>query len=531
MKPLIFFKALGVFIFITVFTAGAVLPGPNDVVTVALDIDPTTINILETKIGIDIVMQHMHESILSSDPVTGDLEPLLARKITILPNRKDIKVTLEKNHKFHTGEPLTAKDVKWTYEQAVTPENAHLVAASLEEIEDIEIIDDYTLVFHHYEPFAPWPENMWIGICSKNYFEKVGRKKFRTQPVGSGTFKFVSRSIGENVIMEAAEGYTYPENIYNKARTKIIKRKARQKKVDFKTLKFISVRDAITRSAMLETGEADLIYGILPHDAKRLGINKKVKVKKTSNVPSFFALATKPLLYPIMADSKFQRALTHAINRNEIIDKVFLGEGYPMYMYASKSELGYDPSVKFEFNPDKSKKLVKASSYKPGSPIILTFTNAVPSSEIIAPIVQKYLKDIGVTVQLQQLEAGVQATYSRNKDRREGHMTLYAWAGGRDPHIRIILTIPSNSSYTSYPGRPSKDILDKLVVQQQTELDPQKRLAVLKKIHRIVTKEPSSIPLYGLNQIYAMRNRIDYTWTPKSAFPFNLTRIKVLKSK
>ena len=155
----------------------------------------------------------------------------------------------------------------------------------------------------------------------------------------------------------------------------------------------------------------------------------------------------------------------------------------------------------------------------------------MPSSEIIAPIIQKYLKDIGVSVQLQQLEAGVQATYSRNKDRREGHMTLYAWAGGRDPHIRIILTIPSNSSYTSYPGRPSKDILDKLVVQQQTELDPQKRLAALKKIHAIITKEPSSIPLYGLNQIYAMQTRINYNWTPKSAFPFNLQRIKVLKTK
>ena len=102
MKRLFFFKALGVFIFISVFTAGAVLAGPNDVVTVALDIDPTTINILETKIGIDIVMQHMHESILSSDPVTGDLEPLLARKITIMPNRKDIKVTLEKITNFIT---------------------------------------------------------------------------------------------------------------------------------------------------------------------------------------------------------------------------------------------------------------------------------------------------------------------------------------------------------------------------------------------------------------------------------------------
>ncbi len=529
MKLNFYIKAFSTIFLIIVFISSAALAGPTDVVSVALDVEPTTINILETKIGVDIVMQHMHEGLMTSDPVTGDLEPILAGSITIMPNGKDIKVTLEKNHKFHTGDPVTAHDVKWTYEQAVSPENAHLVAASLEEIEDIEVIDNYNLIFHYYEPFAPWPENMWIGICSKNYFEKVGREKFRAQPVGSGPFRFVSRKIGENIIMEANEGYAYPENLYDSTQTKIIKRNASRKKVDFKTLKFFIVRDPITRLAMLETGELDLVYGLLPHDAKRIGLKPDIKVKKTSNVPSFFALATKPLLYPIMQDFKFQMALTHAINRQEIIDKVFLGEGYPMYMYASKSELGYDPTVKFEFNPDKARKLVKESSYKPGDPIILTWTNAVPSSEIIAPIIQKYLRDVGITVQLQQLEAGVQATYSRNKDRREGHMTLYTWAGGRDPQTRIILTVPSDSSYTSYPGRPSKDILDKLVVQQQRELDPQKRLAVLKKIHAILTKEPSSVPLYGLNQIYAMRTKIDYTWTPKSAFPFNLTRTKISK--
>lgn len=523
------FKTVISMALISIFTTAISLAGPNDVVTVALDVDPTTINILESKIGVDIVMQHMHENLMSSDPVTGDLEPVLAESITILPNGKDVKVIIEKNHTFHTGDPVTAHDIQWTYEQAIMPQNAHLVAASLEEIEYIEVIDDYTLVFHYYEPFAPWRENMWLGICSKKYFEKVGREKFKTEPVGSGAFRFVSRDIGENIIMEAVEGYAYPENIYNQNGTRIIKRNAKRGKIDFKTLKFISVRDSITRLAMLETGEVDLVYGMLPHDARRMGMKPNIKVKKTSNVPSFYALATKPLLYPIMADQKFQKALTHAINRQEIIEKVFLGEGYPMYMYASRSELGYDPTIKVDFNPDLARKLVKESSYKPGDPIVLTFTNAVPSSELIAPIIQKYLRDVGVSVQLQQLEAGTQATYSRNKDRREGHMTLYAWPGGRDPQTRIILTVPSDSSYTSYPGRPSKDILDKLVQQQAMEMDKEKRLAILKKIHAILTKEPSSIPLYGLNQIYAMRNWIDYTWTPKAAYPFNLTRIKVIK--
>lgn len=523
-------KSLCIYLVAILFSAATVFADTSDTVTVAINDSPSTVNVLAVQSGMDIVMQHMHENLMTSDSVNGNLEYSLANTITIMPNGKDIKVTIERNHKFHTGDPLTTHDIKWSYEQAVNPQNAHLLAVSLEEIEDIEIINDHTMIFHYYEPFAPWKENMWLGICSKNYFEKVGGSEFRSKPVGSGPFRFVSYKVGESVIMEAYENYTYPVNIYDKTRTTVIQRKVSRKKVDYKTLKFITVQDNISRINMLLTGEVDLIYNILPQNTRKLHSNKNIKVKKESNVPSFYALATKPKLFPVMKDQKFQKALSLAINRKEIIDRVFLGEGYPMYMYASKSELGYNPAIKVPFDPDKARQLVKESSYKPGDPITLTFTNAVESGHIIAPIIQKYLSDVGITVTLQQLEANVQRTYARDRDAREGHMTLYSWPGGRDPHMRILLTVPSDSLYTAYPERPSKEILDKLVIQQQRELDPQKRLAILKKIHAILTKEPSSIPLYGLNQIYAMRTRIDYNWTPKAPLPFNLYRIQMVKT-
>ena len=134
-------------------------------------------------------------------------------------------------------------------------------------------------------------------------------------------------------------------------------------------------------------------------------------------------------------------AFTYAINRQEIVDKIFLGEGYPMYMFASRSELGYDPSIVYEFNPDRARELVKKSSYKPGTPIILTYTSAIPNAGLVAATIQNYMKDVGVTIKLQKLEAGLQATYARNRDPREGHMSMYAWAGGRDPSTRLLLTL------------------------------------------------------------------------------------------
>jgi ABC-type transport system substrate-binding protein len=139
------------------------------------------------------------------------------------------------------------------------------------------------------------------------------------------------------------------------------------------------------------------------------------------------------------------------------------------------------------------------------------------------------MKDVGVTIQLQLLEAGIQATYARTKDPKEGHLTLYSWAGGRDPGNRLMLTIPSTSVYCAWTTRPNKDLLDDLVMRQAHETDRAKRLVLLKKIHETLAQEPGTPVLFGLNQIYAHTERIEYEWLKKESFPFSLNRIKILK--
>ena len=493
--------------------------GPTGTVKVGLMYDPSTLNMLELRTGVELpVILHLHEALQATDAFTGErtFENSLTEEATVLENGKDIRFKLSKGHFFHTGDPVTAHDVKFTYEQCVNPKNANLMAGPLDEIEKIEVLDDYNLIFRFYEPYAAWRELLWIGITSKKYFDKVGMEGFRKHPVGSGPFRFVSRNIGENVILEAYDKYRWRE-------------KGKERKVEFKTLEFITVPDEISRMAMLETGELDLISDILPHQAKRLEKNKNIIVKRESTAPSMYGLSSKPDNYPIFKEADFALAFSYAINRQELVDKIFLGEGYPMYMFASRSELGYDPEIKYEFNPDKARELVKKSSYKPGTPITLTYTSAVPNAALVAAAIQNYMQNVGVTITLQQLEAGVQATYSRTRDKKEGHLTLYAWAGGRDPSTRLILTMPKTSIYNAWATRKKQDQMDKLVMAQARETNQEKRLALLKEIHQLLREEPSGPILFGLNQIYAMRDRIDYSWLPNEAFLFYLNRIKIVK--
>ena len=371
---------------------------------------------------------------------------------------------------------------------------------------------------------------LWIGICSKKYYEKVGPKKFGKHPVGSGPFRFVERKIGESITLETVPDFSWQESVpYVDPDTKEEKTKLVETKVDFGTLMFLIVPDDVTRMAMLETGELDLISDILPHKIKRLEKNKQITIKRESTAPSLYALSSKPDNYPILKDADFVRSFNYAINRQEIVDKIFLGEGYPMYMFASRSELGYDPEIVYEFDPDGARKLVQKSSYKPGTPITLTYTSAIPNSQLVAAAIQDYMKDVGVAIKLQLLEAGLQATYARKRDPREGHLTLYAWAGGRDPSTRLLLTMPSNSIYNSWKTRKHQKLIDKLTYAQAQETDPEKRLAIINQIHELLREEPAGAILFGLNVIYAMQDRIEYSWLPMEAYLFYLNRIKVVK--
>ncbi|MBW1813453.1 MAG: ABC transporter substrate-binding protein, partial [Deltaproteobacteria bacterium] len=415
---------------------------------------------------------------------------------------------IKKGLRFHTGDPLTAHDIKFTYEQCLNPENGNIMAGFLDEIEEIEILDNHNFIFHFHEPYASWRTLGIIGICSKEYYEKVGREEFRSQPVGSGPFRYIDRKRSESVTLEAVEDH--------------------RMKAGFTTLNFKVVPDEIKRIKLLESGELDLISHIQPNNIERLKKKAHIKVK-SAIVPSLYALSLKQDTFPIMRDKKLGQAIMMGINRQEIVDNVFMGAGYPLYMYTNKIELGYDPSYKIEFNPKKAKALVNQSTYKPGTPLILTYHSGFPDAKQVISVIQKYMQDIGITVKLYELDTKAFYNYARTKDKRQGHLAVYALGGGRDPNIRLLVTLPSDGPYNSYSDRPRQKEVDTLVYAQGKEMNQKKRLLILKKLHQILQSDYTYIPLFGLNVIYAMNDSIDYNWIPGVSYFSQLNSIKILR--
>ncbi|MBL7174497.1 MAG: ABC transporter substrate-binding protein [Desulfobacteraceae bacterium] len=484
----------------------------KDTVRVALNADPERVDYLQGGQNAGPVYRAMHRGLLGEiDPDRPGWRRLeLAESVEILPSKKAIKVRIKPGQVFHNGDPVTASDVSFTFKQLIDPANANPIATLLRAVDRIEVIDNQNLIYHFKRPYAPWQDILTTAVLSKKYYEEAGDKKFRQNPVGCGAFRFVSRSLGEKVILEAAN--QNPEL-----------------KADFKTMEFLTITDAITRTSMLVTEELDLVLELQPHQLKQLKKESHIKIKKTDQIPSMYSMPMRVSWYPELRDPKLRLAMTHAINRKELVEKLFLGEGYPIYQWTSLTGLDYFSDMKIEHDPEKAKRLVKESGYRPGTPITLTYTSTTPNDIILSQIIQRYLTNIGLTVKLQQLERGVYVTYLRKKDKRIGHLSLSGRPWPADPHIRFILFYRSKAPYCSYTDRPNHKELDRLIVRQATEVDPTKRQKLFRKIYEIEAADPQYVPLFGLNMIYAMNKKIDYTWVSGAPGLVDLHKIQIIE--
>lgn len=161
------------FILVSVCIFGSTGFAVDDVIKVALNASPSTLNVMELKTNIDVTFSvAIHEGLMGFEYKTGKRVMVLAKSITVMENNKDLRIRLKKNARFHNGDPLTAHDVKFSYEEAVDPKNANILAGPLDEIEEIEVLDDYNLIFRFYDPYAPWLELMTLGIVPKNIIRK-----------------------------------------------------------------------------------------------------------------------------------------------------------------------------------------------------------------------------------------------------------------------------------------------------------------------------------------------------------------------
>src|SRR6266850_4069238 len=268
--------------------------------------DPSTAPAQITPFGI---LFALHDALVRPLPGKGKMSPSLAESWSESADGLVYEFKLRRDLKFHNGDPVTAEDVKFSYERYRGAGAKEIQA----HVRQVEIVDPLTVRFQLNEP---WPDFMtFYGttataagiVVPKKYVTQVGDDGFRKHPIGAGPYKFVSHKPGVEVVVEAYTGYW--------RRVPNVKRYVMK-----------SVPEGTTRVAMLKNGEADIAFALDGEDALNVKRDSRLQLVPSKHASIYwieFADQWDPK--SPWHDRRLRLAVNHALNRQAINEVSCLG--------------------------------------------------------------------------------------------------------------------------------------------------------------------------------------------------------------
>src|SRR5437867_13411904 len=162
----------------------------------------------------DVVLKPMYENLLTRDPKTGELAPMLAERWQVLDGGRTWRFHIRKGVRFHNGAELTAEDVRFTFASLAKEGSANSLAPEFRAIKSMEVENPHTLTVHFDKPFVVFGNKVNQGlfascafIQSKRHIEAAGEQGAERQPIGTGPWKFVEHVRGDRIVYEAVENH------------------------------------------------------------------------------------------------------------------------------------------------------------------------------------------------------------------------------------------------------------------------------------------------------------------------------------
>jgi peptide/nickel transport system substrate-binding protein len=390
---------------------------------------------------------------------------------------------LRPNLKFHNGDPVTAEDVKFSFDRYKGAAATQLK----ERVKEVEVVDPRTVRFHLQQP---WPDFMtFYGttasaagiVVPKKYMTEVGDDGFKKHPIGAGPYKFASTKPGIEVVLEANTDYW-------------------RRVPNVKTLVMRSVPEATTRGLMVRTGEADIGFALDGPDAE--GLQKDGFQVVASKHASIFWIEFPEQWDPKSPwhDKRLRQAANHALNR-EIINKVAcLGFCPPAGVIVPRV---MDFALQVEpipYDPKKAKQLLAEAGHPNG--FDAGEFAAIPGFPTVADAVVNDLNAAGIRVRLRQME---RATFYANwREKKLPSVFMVAAGNSGNAASRVQTFMYSKGEYAN-GGYPE---IDELYLKQATERDPKKREEVLHKIQQLTIERAMFAPIMDLRALIGVGPKV-----------------------
>jgi peptide/nickel transport system substrate-binding protein len=455
--------------------------------------DPSTAPPQITPFG---MLYAIHDALVR--PYPGQkMGPSLAESWRESPDGKTYEFKLRKHLTFHNGDPVTAEDVKFSFERYRGAGYKEFQAR----VQQVEIVDPLTVRFQLKEP---WPDFMtFYGttataagiVVPKKYMTQVGEDGFKKHPIGAGPYKFVSHQPGIEVVLEANPSYwRHVPNV--------------------KKLVMKSVPDANTRAVMLKTGDADIAFALDGPDAEDIRRDPRMQVVASKHASIFwveFADQWDPK--SPWHDKRLRLAVNYALDRAKINEAACLGFCPPAGVIVPRV---MDFALQVEpppYDPQKARQLLAEAGYPNG--LDAGEFVGIPGFPTVAESVLNYLNGAGIRMRMRPMERAT--FYAAWREKKLHGLFLTAAGNSGNAASRVQEFIQSKGSYAS-GGYPD---LDDLFQQQARERDPKKREALLFKIQQLTIDRVMFAPVMDLRVLMGVGPRVtEHTITQVWMSPF-----------
>lgn len=332
---------------------------------------------VDTDAGTRDVVFNLYEGLVkpTSD---GGFIAAVASDYTISDDAKTYTFTLRDGVTFHDGTPVTIEDVKYSIDRYAEIQGESSAFSSL--VDSVEVQDDKTLVVNLKESYSEFLPMMTIAIIPKSNEDPAGN------PIGTGPFKYVSYTPGQNLELEKYDGY-WQEGVPS---------------LDSVEFKFIA--DVDTAFVELQAGTIDILKYLTAAQAETLGDEDYNIVQGSMNLVHAMYLNS---AYEPLSKTEVRQALCYAVDRDAINNFIFGGKSHIIgsHMIPAMSKY-YEPEAEtvYSYDPEKAKELLADAGYADGFDLEITVPSSYSQHVDSAQIIADELSQVGVNVTLNQVE-------------------------------------------------------------------------------------------------------------------------------
>ena len=428
-----------------------------------------------------MVLYALHDAMLK--PMPGNMAaPSLAESYTASEDSLVYDFTLRDGVKFHNGEPVTAEDVKFSFERYRGTSHDLLKNR-------VAAVDTPDPRHVRFRLNKPWPDFLTFyssatgagWVVPKKYVEKVGDEGFKKAPIGAGPYKFVSFTPGIELVVEAFEGYW-------------------RKKPSVKRLVLKSIPDETTRLAALKRGELDIAYSIRGELAEELqktpGLTLKAPVPGSQWL--YFADQWDPKSR--WHDVRVRQAANLAMDRKGINQAITMGRSHLTNSIIPEHFEFYWQPPEPVYDPKKAKQLLAEAGHPNGFDAGEFYVDASYSN--VAEVLLNNFAEIGIKSRLRPLE---RAAFFKAYGDKSLKNIIYGGSGAfgnAATRLEAFYVKGGTYVYGSYPD------IDELFQQQAVELDHKKRAASLQKMQQLAYERAIYAPIWILGFLNGVGPRV-----------------------